>query len=317
MTSLTRTNGGNESENTASGAEAAQAAGNQTAAPNQNSSKATSSLFGGRRTTRSKKKGKSVPTSLHEGAVLLAGDRCVDPQAAERFRILRSRIERANLTHDYRVISVLSAVPEEGKSLVATNLARALALDPTGKTLLVDCDLRKPSVNRYCGLSCSPGLSDVLAGSVALESAVTSLEPGLDVLTAGSSVTDAARAVEMPSFVHLIRELKARYRYVVLDCPPVLLCPEPLTLSTISDTSLLVVRAWRTQKKLVRDAVKILGKEKLLGIVVNDTNDVLNDYGYYGYYAPDRGPNRIADKGNGFLQGGRAKSVGNLVYNGK
>lgn len=314
MSSLTRSANGSDSQSTAN-------TGTEGAAPqaqaNVGNGTSQQSILGGSRSSKSRKKSRSIPTSLHEGAVLLAGDRCVDPQAAERFRILRSRIERANLTHDYRVISVLSAVPEEGKSLVATNLARALALDPTGKTLLVDCDLRKPSVNRYCGLSCSPGLSDVLAGSVALETSVTSLEPGLDVLTAGSSVTDAARAVEMPSFVHLIRELKARYRYVVLDCPPVLLCPEPLTLSTISDTSLLVVRAWRTQKKLVRDAVKILGKDKLLGLVVNDTNDVLNDYGYYGYYAPDRNPNRLGDKSNGFLQGGRAKSIANLVYNSK
>ena len=267
------------------------------------------------RIARSKQR-KPVPTSLHEGAVLLAGDRCVDPQAAERFRILRSRIERANLKYDYRVIAVLSAVPEEGKSLVATNLARALALDPTGKTLLLDCDLRKPSVNRYCGLPYSPGLSDVLSGQVPLEGAVTSIEPGLDVLTAGSAVADAARSVEMPSFAHLIRELKARYRYVVLDCPPVLLCPEPLTLATIADTSLLVVRAWRTQKKLVRDAVKILGKDHLLGIVVNDTNDVLNDYGYYGYYAYDRSGGR-GGSGRGSLPQRTGQAIANLVFDQK
>lgn len=258
----------------------------------------------GRRRSR---RGRNLPTSLHEGAILLAGDRCVDPQAAERFRILRSRIERANLGQDYRVITVLSAVPEEGKSLVATNLARALALDPVGKTLLVDCDLRKPSIHRYCNLPYSPGLSDVLAGNVALEGAVISQEPGLDVLTAGSQVTDAARAVEMPSFLHLIRELRNRYRYVVLDCPPVLMCPEPLTLCGISDASLLVVRAWKTQRKLVREAAKLLGKEKLLGVVMNDTNDVLNDYGYYGYYGYDRGPSRIGDSGGNMVsRAGRA-----------
>lgn len=225
---------------------------------------------------------------IHEGIVLLAGSRTLDLQAAERFRILKAKIERSNLARDpIQVITVTSAVPEEGKSVTSVNLARALAMDPQGKTLLIDCDLRKANVHKFFGSSPTPGLSDALVAGRPLENVIQSVEPGLDVITAGSPVIDAARALELPPFSKMIAEFKKRYRYVILDCPPVLLCPEPIGLTTISDGTLLVVRAWKTQKRLVRDAVNIIGRDKFFGAVMNDAFDSLNEYGYYGYYSYD------------------------------
>ena len=227
-------------------------------------------------------------TALHEGGIVLSGTRTVDFQAAERFRILRAKIERMNLSSpERRVLAVTSAVPEEGKSLIAANLARALAMDPRGKTLLLDCDLRKPAVHRYFGIPFTPGLSDALVGNKSLAAVIQSLEPGLDIIAAGSPVIDATRAVELPQLSSMLDELKKHYRYIVVDCPPVLLCPEPLTLSSLVDGTIMVVRAWRTHKKLVRDAVTLLGKEKFVGVIVNDAKDALNEYGYYGYYGYD------------------------------
>jgi len=227
-------------------------------------------------------------TALHEGGIVLSGTRTVDFQAAERFRILRAKIERMNLSSpERRVLAVTSAVPEEGKSLIAANLARALAMDPRGKTLLLDCDLRKPAVHRYFGIPFTPGLSDALVGNKSLAAVIQSMEPGLDIIAAGSPVIDATRAVELPQLSSMLDELKKHYRYIVVDCPPVLLCPEPLTLSSLVDGTVMVVRAWRTHKKLVRDAVTLLGKEKFVGVIVNDAKDALNEYGYYGYYGYD------------------------------
>lgn len=223
---------------------------------------------------------------IHEGFVLLAGARTLDLQAAERFRILKAKIERSNLNREpIQVIAVTSAVPEEGKSVTAVNLARALAMDPQGKTLLIDCDLRKANIHRFFNVPAAPGLSDGLVAGRPLENVIQSVEPGLDLITAGSPVIDAARALELPPFGKLLTEFKRRYRYVIVDCPPVLLCPEPIVLTTMADKALLVVRAWRTQKKLVRDAVNIIGKEKFIGAVMNDAHDTLNEYGYYGYYS--------------------------------
>ena len=226
------------------------------------------------------------PTFLHEGTVLLAGAKTFDLQAAERFRILRAKIERHNLGADPKhVIAVTSAIPEEGKSLTAVNLSRALAMDPHGKTLVIDCDLRKPNVHRYFGIGIGPGLSDALIAGRPLDNVIQSVEPGLDVITAGSPVIDAARTLELPGMVRFLADFKRRYRYVILDCPPVLLCPEPITISSMADATMMVVRAWKTQKKLVKDAVSLIGKEKFLGLILNDGNDSLNEYGYYGYYA--------------------------------
>lgn len=244
----------------------------------------------------------AVPqTALHEGGIVLTGTRAIDFQAAERFRILRAKIERMNLTNDRRIIAVTSAVPEEGKSLIAANLARALAMDPRGKTILVDCDLRKPAVHRYFGIPFTPGLSDALVGNRSLANVVQSVEPGLDIIPAGSPVIDATRAVELPQLGVMLEELKRHYRYVIVDCPPVLLCPEPLVLSTLVEGTVMVIRAWRTHKKLVRDAVTALGKEKFIGVIVNDARDALNEYGYYGYYGYD-------SRGKGRRSQGNAKN---------
>jgi capsular exopolysaccharide synthesis family protein len=226
-----------------------------------------------------------MSSALHEGSICLSGSRLVDLQAAERFRILRARIERMNLTGSVKhVLAVTSAVPNEGKTIVSVNLARALSSDPRGKTIIVDCDLRKPSVHRYFNVGFSPGLSDVLAGNKKLTDVVQSVDGGLDILTAGTPVVDAARAVELPQLPIIIQELRKHYRYVIVDCPPVLLCPEPLTISSITDGTIMVVRAWRTGRKLTKDAVNLIGREKFLGVIINDASDTVNDYGYYGYY---------------------------------
>lgn len=228
----------------------------------------------------------SVP--LHDGGINIAGSKTLDLQAAERFKFIRAKLERLNLSgHLKQVLAVTSAVPAEGKSLIASNLARALAQDPRGKTLLVDCDLRKPAVHKYCQLASQPGLSDALVGQRALAGVIQKLDPGLDVLTAGSPVVDATRAIELPQMAAAIAQLRKHYRYIVLDCPPVLLCPEPLVLSSLVDGTIMVVRAWVTTKTLVRDALNALGKEKCLGVIVNDAYDAVNEYSNYGYYSYD------------------------------
>ncbi len=227
---------------------------------------------------------------LADGCILLSGNEIVDLEAAERFRILRSRIERRAITLGSRqqVIGVTSAVPGEGKSVVAVNLARAFGTDPQGKTIIVDCDLRKPTLHRFFSEAQGPGLSDVLCAGKSPGSVIRTVEPGLDILPAGSPVIDATRAVEQPSLHSLLEELKRRYRYVIFDCPPVLLCSEPLILAQHVSSILIVARSWKTEKNLVKDAVQMIGQKLILGIVLNECNDSLQQYGYYGYYGYSR-----------------------------
>lgn len=228
-------------------------------------------------------------STLSDGCVLLSGSVTVDLQASERFRILRTRIERQALAGKrLQVIALSSAIPEEGKSVVSVNLARAFGMDPQGKTLIIDCDLRKPNVHRFFDEMQSPGLSDVLVAGKPIKNVIRSVEPGLDLLSAGSPVVDSTRTIEQPGLALLIDELRKYYRYIIVDCPPVLLCSEPMTLVNLADTSLLVVRSWRTQKKLVREAVNVLGQKTLMGIVLNESTDTLQQYGYYSYYGYDK-----------------------------
>lgn len=223
--------------------------------------------------------------SLNEGNILLAGGSVVDLEASERFRMLRAQLERQNLAVDKTdVIAITSAVPSEGKSIISSNIARAFATDPQGKTLIVDCDLRKPNVHRFFAQSSNPGLSDLLVSGKALKSVIREVEPGLDIISAGSPVVDSTRTIESPGLSLLISELKKTYKHIILDCPPVLMCSEVLSIAQIASGSILVARAWRTERQLVQEAVELLSKHDLIGVILNECSDSLTHYGYYGYY---------------------------------
>ncbi len=228
-------------------------------------------------------------STIADGFVSLSGSEIIDLEATERFRILRAQIERQGLSgRDFQVLAVTSAVPGEGKSVVAVNLARACGMDPRGRSLLIDCDLRKSNDHRFFAQAQSPGLSDVLIAGKPLRSVMRAVEPGLDLITAGSPVVDSTRTLDQPGFILMLEELRKHYRYIILDCPPVLFCPEPLVLTQHASATLIVARAWRTNKKLVREAVNAVGKNKVLGVVMNECSDSIKQYGYYGYYGYDK-----------------------------
>ncbi len=223
--------------------------------------------------------------SLNEGNILIAGGSIIDLEASERFRMLRAHLERQNLAvNKTDIMAITSAVPSEGKSIVSTNLARAFAGDPKGKTILIDCDLRKPNVHRFFAESSSPGLSDLLVAGKSLGSVLRQVEPGLDMITAGSPVVDSTRTIESPGLSLLLAELKKSYQHIILDCPPVLMCSEVLSIAQLASGSLLVARAWRTERQLVQEAVELLTNHDLVGVILNECSDTLTHYGYYGYY---------------------------------
>lgn len=223
---------------------------------------------------------------LYQGVILLADGAILSQPSAKRFRMLRAKIERLNLgKQQYNVIAITSALPQEGKSVVATNLARALSIDPLGKTLLLDCDLRRPNVHNFFKLKVNQGLSDYLLGQTPLYKVIQPVTPRLDIITAGTPIPNPTQAIEKPELPQLIDELRNHYRYIIVDCPPAVLCPEPITISSFVDTTLLVARAWRTQKRIVKDAINLIGKSKLLGIVMNDCVESSKQYLDYGYYS--------------------------------
>jgi capsular exopolysaccharide synthesis family protein len=241
--------------------------------------------------------------TLHDGCILLANGELTDFVAVERFRMLRAQVERLSLAdRNLDIIALTSAVPSEGKSVTSVNLSRAFASDPNGKTIIVDCDLRKPNVHRFFGEASSPGLTDLLVAGAAFESVIRKVGPGIDAIFAGSPVVDSSRVIESEGFSLLLSELRKRYSNIILDCPPVLLCSEVMAISQLASGTLLVTRAWRTEQALVQEAAEMLRPHDLLGVVLNECTDSLRQYGYYGYYGyVGGGKGSTSNKSKGFF----------------
>ncbi|HYH81747.1 MAG TPA: polysaccharide biosynthesis tyrosine autokinase [Longimicrobium sp.] len=229
---------------------------------------------------------------------------------AEAYRSLRTNITFASLDKAPRVVVVTSAMPGDGKSTSASNLAMTLAQQGT-RTLLVDADLRKGMLHHILSQPQEPGLTHVLMGQVGLEEAVREVEvPGsaqpLYVLTVGLFPPNPAELVGSPRMRTLVEEMRRLYDTVIFDAPPLNLVTDAALLGTLADTTLLVARAGITEKEALRHAA---GQLHLLharvgGLVLNDFDARLAGYrygtdGYYGYAAYGNGHGNGNGNGNG------------------
>jgi Mrp family chromosome partitioning ATPase len=187
--------------------------------------------------------------------------------AAEQYRILYQRLVRLAARRPLRVVAVTSTGRREGRTTTAANLALTAAREGRA-TVLVEADLRRPSLARMLGLSPRAGIADVLAGRAELGQAIGRLGP-LALLLAGEGADPAqARA---PGATALMDELRAAYELVVLDAPPALAFADGDRLSGEADAAFLVVRAGTTPRQVVRLALDALG-ERAAGIVLNDVD---------------------------------------------
>ena len=210
----------------------------------------------------------------------------LQPQSfeAEQFKILRTNILFPTSGKPPRVIMVSSAVPGEGKSFVASNLAISIAQNIDEHVLLMDCDLRIPSIHKRFGFEGVKGLSDYLSGSESISSLLlkTKLEK-LSILPGGSLTRNPAELLTSDRMTKLINEVKDRYsdRYVIIDSAPPQLTAESAALSRLVDGVVLVINYGKTKREIIADLVDMLGKEKILGIVLNRFD--LRSSTYYGY----------------------------------
>jgi len=193
--------------------------------------------------------------------------------AAEQFRKLRTFILQAKTSRPPRTIMVTSATGDEGKTLVAVNLAAGISYDLHSYALLVECDFRDPGLAHWFGGANPKGLSDYLAGDGEISNLLmkTAAEK-LRVLPGGGVRENPAELIGSKKMEALIEELKSRYadRYVIFDSPPLLVATEAEILSKWVDGVIIVVRAGMTPREVVRQAISPLEKEKILGFVLND-----------------------------------------------
>jgi capsular exopolysaccharide synthesis family protein len=215
-----------------------------------------------------------------------------DSHASEQYKILREQVKRLGTDAGIRVFSVTSPVKRDGKSTVAVNLAAALALDYEENVLLIDADLRAPSVHRYFDLNPSPGLADYL-GSNASPIEVRSLVqktflPGLNVLTAGKPTNFSSELLAKDKMRQLMEEVRTKFPkwHIVVDTPPILATPDPLIVGRHVDGVLLVVRARKTPRDYLTKSIQLLNSTKLMGVVLNGAELGMASKYYYYSYAP-------------------------------
>jgi capsular exopolysaccharide synthesis family protein len=202
--------------------------------------------------------------------------------ATDSYRVLRTRLVRQMGIKGLRSVVVSSANPSEGKTLTTMNLGLACAKLPGQKVLLIDADLRNRGLSRLLGANELPGLFEVLAGEIAIESAVISTNiPNLSILTAGQGSERFPEAFAGERWKELMGSLSESFKTILVDAPPIIPLADSDLIATGCDGVLLVVRALKTNRELLRKAVKQLDAKKLLGVVFNDTK-ALDGYSYYG-----------------------------------
>lgn len=211
-----------------------------------------------------------------------------EPSAfADAYRVLRTQVLHRMREHGLSTLAITSVGPGEGKTLTAVNLAIALAMELDKTVLLVDADLRRPSLRRKLDLPAGAGLSDHLLQSVPIDQIL--IHPGiarLVVLPGGAPLTNSSEILASRAMAMLMQELKNRYpnRYVIFDMPPLMNADDVLAFAPMVDCSLLVVEDGKTREDNLQRATELLGSSKVLGAVLNKVNPADATVSAYGSY---------------------------------
>lgn len=202
---------------------------------------------------------------------------------AEAYRSLRSNIEYSSFDDEYRVIVVTSSVAGEGKSTTSGNLAIALA-QSGNSVLLVDCDMRKPSIHKKFKISNAAGTAELLLRKKLFEEVANKYNENLTIITAGKIPPNPSEMLASRAMTAFIEEMKKEFKYIILDTPPLQAVTDAQVLSTKADGVLLIVRAGSTKREMVFNSVDLIKKVqgKVIGTVLNGVENKKNNYYYYG-----------------------------------
>jgi capsular exopolysaccharide synthesis family protein len=203
----------------------------------------------------------------------------------EQFRSLRTRILQAGERLQMRALVVTSTGIAEGKTLTALNLGWLLAQTEGVRALVIDSDLRRPCATDYFGIDATGGLSEVLGGQISLEDAIVRLDPaGLHLLPGGRPRDDVAELLSGPTYARVLAQARRMFDYIIIDAPPLGIFTDANVLMQRADGALLVVRAGKTRYAAVDKLLEQIPKERLLGVVLNRTDEQLDSSNYYYQY---------------------------------
>ncbi len=210
-----------------------------------------------------------------------------DPKnpAAEAYRVIRTSVQFAQAGKELKTIAITSCTPNEGKSMTVANLA--IVLTQAGKSVLImDCDMRNPTVHKNFNLSNKVGLSSCISMGTAVADAVqeTAIE-GLDALTAGVIPPNPSELLGSERMQNILQRAKEEYDYVLIDTPPVLPVTDSLVLGRMVDGLILVIDSGEIKVEMARDVKNQLvhAGANILGVVLNKVRSEHHGYGY-GYY---------------------------------
>lgn len=211
-----------------------------------------------------------------------------DPATVDQYRKLAATLHHAQLERATRVVMVSSALAAEGKTLTATNLALTLCESYDRRVLLIDADLRRPTMHAMLRQPLAPGLTDVISGVVGRKLPIMSVTPRLSALTAGSPGQDPISVLSSDRMQRLLIETSTAYDWIVIDSSPVGMLPDAHLLSSIVDVVVLVVRAGAAPYKVVQRAAETLGPDRIIGVVLNrvaagEFHTAYPDQSYYAY----------------------------------
>ncbi|MGB7610079.1 MAG: polysaccharide biosynthesis tyrosine autokinase [Candidatus Sulfotelmatobacter sp.] len=226
-----------------------------------------------------------IATSSKEAVEMVAQAR-PHSQMAESYRALRTSLLLTNLGAPPKVIMVTSALPQEGKTTTSMNTALVLAQKGV-RVLLIDADLRRPSIHKILGWGPRSGLSNVLTGSATLKQTIQpSFLPNLSILPAGTPPPNPAELLASANMRDVLEELRGQYDHIVVDTPPTLSVTDAVVLSPRADAIILVIRSGQTTKQALRRSRDILTQvnAKVSGVLLNAVDLSSPDYYYYYEY---------------------------------
>jgi capsular exopolysaccharide synthesis family protein len=220
----------------------------------------------------------------------IVGDRRMPAVCREQYRRLAAVLHDSQATHRTQVVMVASAVAGEGKTLTAANIALTLSNSYRKRVLIIDADLRRPTMHKVFRIETSSGLTDGLDPAAQKPIVVRQITPRLALLPAGRPLSDPMAGLTSPRVRQLIEEAREIFDWVIVDTPPLVLLPDANLLTSMVDAALLVVRAESTPHALVKRAAEAVGRSRLLGVVLNSASvGPHGGYDSYGYeYAPPK-----------------------------
>lgn len=227
---------------------------------------------------------------------------------AERFRLIRMALRNSQAGKAQKVLLITSPLPKDGKSTVALNLATSLADDGKVKVLLLEADLHRPSLLSHLGLQRMPGLTEAVEDLADPATVIRRIEPlGFYLMSAGRCPEHPTEMLQTERFHALLRELKAAFEWVLIDCPPAFPLADVVALRSLADGVLLVARAGGTPREAVQEMAQLFKPGQIVGMILNAAEGVNHLYSKY-YYRKD--PSAPSDRLGGVADDERARPKG-------